>query len=268
MNRLVEFIHNYDLMMLDPCMKEVYGKSDFFNVGYWLPDTSSQLEACENLVERLLKTVPLESARVLDVGCGYGATTRSVKRFLPQASVTGINISEKQLQRCKIAALDCEFALMDAANLSFRHHSFDCVISIEAAFHFHTRERFLKEAFRVLQNGGYLVLSDILFSSTRWVGDWMVPYENTIQTLEEYGAILDSTGFQNIELVDVTVECWKAFCLARIQFAREQFDTGTLNLRSFQEKMFYLEGLLNHSLEYYVLVSAQKPVVSLENSPN
>ena len=40
---------------------------------------------------------------------------------------------------------------MDATELDFRDNSFDSIICVEAAFHFDTREKFVREAYRVLK---------------------------------------------------------------------------------------------------------------------
>lgn len=253
-----DFVDKYDALMLNPSMAGIYGDGDYFNVGYWHADTQDQRVACENLITRLLSDVPVTCNRVLDVGCGCGGTTASVKRYLPHATITGINLSDNQLRRCRLNAPECSFVRMDAAYLAFPDNYFDCVFSVEAAFHFHTRERFLREASRVLKSGGSLVLSDILFANTRWVGDWMVPVENRATTLDSYNLLLKSVGFEEIRFVDATIATWHSFCLARLKSAREQFSVAAIDVAAFESLIRYFGGLLNDSLGQYLLIVAQK----------
>ena len=58
----------YDNKMHHDLTHEYYGRSDFFNFGYWVANTHCQREACENLMERLLAFIPKKKGAILDVG--------------------------------------------------------------------------------------------------------------------------------------------------------------------------------------------------------
>src|SRR5262249_37143054 len=141
----------YDQAMYVDEVKAIWGDSDFCNFGYWRPETSDHKRACENLVDALLAFVPDKKGRILDVACGKGATTQHLSRYYPESAIVGVNISEKQLGTAKAKMPAAGFAQMDAVTLAFRDDSFESIVCVEAAFHFDTREDFLREAFRVLK---------------------------------------------------------------------------------------------------------------------
>ncbi len=253
------FARRYDAMMFDPRSRDVYGASRFFNVGYWLPETRDQASACDNLVARLMHPVPADIGRLLDVGCGCGAGTDAAKLLRPDAEVIGVNISERQLRDCRDGAPECRFALMDALSLGFGAGAFDCVISIEAAFHFRSRRAFLAEAFRVLRPGGHLVLSDILFRDPRWIGEWMVPLGNATATPDDYAALLEKLGFRDLSVTDATAPCWTAFCRARLEELHDRRAAGVIDGDAFAAQAGYFANLMRRSLGHYLLVHARKP---------
>jgi MPBQ/MSBQ methyltransferase len=81
-NDLVTTINRcYDKIMFTPGAHQRYGGSDFHNFGYWDQATTTQREACENLMEELLAFIPEKEGAILDVACGKGGTSRYLLKY-------------------------------------------------------------------------------------------------------------------------------------------------------------------------------------------
>jgi SAM-dependent methyltransferase len=183
-----------------------YGHSGYSNFGYWDENIHFAHDACDCLIDRLLSHLSSAPSSILDVACGEGGTTSRLRQRYESATIKAVNISEHQLSRAIGRCPDVEFMKMDATKLEFPDSTFDLVICVEAAFHFQTREAFLREAFRVLRPGGSLLLTDGILSS--FPGFWArllvpdfktIPIENHI-SLAQFERQLDNIGFQEIDI--------------------------------------------------------------------
>jgi MPBQ/MSBQ methyltransferase len=251
-------IENYDTLAFMPELLEFYEQSDYINFGCWDDSTLNQKQACENLMEKLLAFVPEKKGTILDVACGKGATTvYLLKYYLPQ-NITGINISERQLERARRNAPGCTFRLMSATELDFPPESFDTILCVEAAFHFNTREKFLQEALRVLNPGGRLVLSDILMNLEAERKRQARTEKNYVRDLEEYGEIFRRVGFREVEVVDATDACWKSHFWYVVRYAHAKFLSRQIDQQRL-EKSLAKTYLRVADIESYLLAAGTKP---------
>jgi len=247
----------YDQAMGEAVQRAYYGYSDFYNYGYWADGATSQKEASEALVERILSFIPEKMGNILDVACGLGATTRQVINYYEPENVTGINLSEVQLEKARHNAPGAQFLYMDAVHLQFPEASFDNVICVESAHHFKTRDIFYKQAFRVLKPGGRLVTSDI-GGGPKWL--WQANHLRDGEDLQKH---LEDAGFDDVQVQDVTEDTWGGFCRNLRRWPSEARRRGEIDRKQFVFVWIYARlypPVTGIGVKKYFLTSARKPL--------
>jgi microcystin synthetase protein McyJ len=192
----------------------------YLNFGFWEDGITDYVAAAENLVRHLglLCNVAADS-RVLDVACGMGTQDVFLFREFAPVQIDGLDVTWKHIEhgRRRAREASCEdrvhFHHGTAVELPFPDGSFTHVISIEGPVHFNTRERFMREALRVLRPGGIFGLSDyvlnrkprglidkVLVESARRL--WQIPKEN-VDSTSNYRMKLERSGFSNVRIEEV-----------------------------------------------------------------
>ena len=131
----------------------------------------------QDAVVRALRSDP--PARVLDVGCGTGQLASRLSRSLPEALVTGCDLSRGMLRQALARGGAFAWVQGDAEQLPFADGCFDAVVSTEAFHWFPDPEQALGAFHRVLASRGRLLIAfvnppfDALSRASQAVSRWL-----------------------------------------------------------------------------------------------
>lgn len=103
--------------------------------------------------------------RVLDLGCGRGFRTKTLKRF----EVFGIDVSRNNIEIAKSRYPNINFFVMQAEKLKFRSDYFNQIYAIDVLEHVSDLEKTLSEIKRVLKNNSELIVEIPYFRSESWL---------------------------------------------------------------------------------------------------
>jgi tocopherol O-methyltransferase len=190
---------------------------DHLHHGYWIRGNESKEQAQEQLIEHLAGLAELTpGARLLDVGCGLGASSVYLARR-HRVRPTGITISPAQVEMARNAAaqahVDAEFLLMDAEAMQFAQ-PFDVLWSIESISHYYDRGRFFLHAAQFLSPGGVFAFTDWFKRpglTAAQARKHIAPIERgmlcELETMDDYASYLAASGLVIERREELTQQC-------------------------------------------------------------
>jgi len=189
----------------------------------WAPGVDSVRGAVEHvdtlIGDRIAEMVDDPAPHIVDFGCGVGGTLFHLARRLPQARLTGLTVSRRQVQvaermaaRLGLAAR-CSFRLADfqVADLPERAAA---IVAVESFAHSASAEAFLANAARHLGEGAPLVVVDDFLAAPEPTlspvqkarveemrSGWRIP---SLCTVESFVAAAERHGFEALVTRDLT----------------------------------------------------------------
>lgn len=118
-----------------------------------------------NKTKGVLGTYIKHNGLVLDVGGGAGAMTEYLPDFVTIDNYFNLDVSFIMLKYCNYQNI-----LAAAEYIPFMNDTFDYIVSSEALEHVNNKIQTLSECYRVLKEGGLLLLST---PRTGWMSDYM-----------------------------------------------------------------------------------------------
>ncbi len=140
-----------------------------------------------SMTKRLLELAGLAPCRILDMGAGAGQAVAMLQRMGYDA--IGID---------KTAAAQYGVLQGDFLHSPFDDHCFDAILSECAFYCSGDPDQAVREAARLLKQGGTLLLADV-----------------TVQDAETHRNMLEAAGFALLHLEDIT-PLWKEYYIAHI----------------------------------------------------
>lgn len=200
-----------------------------------------------NAGDDLIKLIPEDVKRVLDVGCGHGLVGKRIKEA-KGIEVVGIEVNPAAAEEArknldKVYTIDIETAKPDLAR-----EYFDCIIFGDVLEHLLNPWQLINEMKGFLAPGGHMIIS--LPNIGHWpvikgllAGKWDYQREGTLDVTHLRFFTLASAK-KMLEDAGLTIEC----------------STHRLSCSKFFRKMNkLLRGRLTHLLAWQYLIIAQKP---------
>jgi MPBQ/MSBQ methyltransferase len=195
--------------------------SDHIHLGLFKPDRNcldlSKAQDAMSLYHiRQIALVPEQT--IIDVGCGFGGTIRILDDQLQSLNLYGVNIDKRQLELAESLKLQNKTIWLNCDAAAFSQNKYawaDCILSIEALFHFPDPLAFFKASAQALRKKSHLVLSTLIFEKTgsnfqrsiKCVCDGYAPWPFPELSADNILKIAIDSGFRLTHYEDLAEHC-------------------------------------------------------------
>jgi ubiquinone/menaquinone biosynthesis C-methylase UbiE len=120
--------------------------------GYWRHDYKYAFS--------IIKKIKPEN--LIDIGCGPGAFLSEVSRLFPDVQLNALDLSEEMIEETRNRLSGKVIATVgDSENMPLEDEQYQVVTCNMSIHHYPHPQKAVNEMYRILKNGGYLLLNDM-----------------------------------------------------------------------------------------------------------
>jgi len=252
---------------------------DNLHYGYFDNGDTDLQKATDALIDNFASMARIdEDTSVLDVGCGIGGPALYLHEKFG-CHISGISTSSRGIEIAKAKSKEkgysekVRFYTRDALDNGFPEDTFDIVWVMESSHLMRNKGRLFEENYRVLRNGGRMLLCDQMLLKEFTARD-VLRYRKELAAVEKsfgkakvetigfYKAKMGERGFTDIETIDISEQAfptlikWKENIQHKKDSVLEHFSEDDFN--NFILSCDILMDLFKNGIWGYGLVSGTK----------
>lgn len=109
----------------------------------------------------LLKNINIDTQSILDIGCGWGRGTNTIKKYNKQCNVLGVDIDSCFINYAKSNFKECNYIQDNLFQSKLKDLSFDIIILNCSMHFFYNRDNALQNIRKKLKNKGKIIVTDL-----------------------------------------------------------------------------------------------------------
>ena len=272
----------YEDVWSDPFKMERGGEDLYLgcHYGLWEKGIKNKKEAFLNMndfVGRLICLDNNKKMKILDAGCGVGATSIYLAKKYPNIDFTGITLAPsevllaKKLQKEK-QVNNTEFIVENYLDTGLPDNYFDGVFALESLCYTQNQKTFVNEMYRVLKSGGKIAILEGFLKDDTPFNPIMKKIFNAflvrrsvpaLESLTAFKSYMLMAGFEKIDIMDLAekgnvgaprIQVYVNFLINFFRFLSSQLKMS-LNLKNYEptKDLNYVRGAA--FLEYFLGLS-------------
>src|SRR3989344_1993278 len=193
-------------------------KANALHFGYYDDTTTDHEAALIRMNEVIADKAGIKPGeKVVDAGCGVGGSSLWLAK-IKDCFVIGVNIVDVQIEQARLNA-DKEnltdkvnFIKADYGNTPLENNSQNVFMAVESMVHAPEKKKIVEEAYRVLGDGGRIIISEYMLKKSDltqderlylspWLDGWSMP---SLETASSYEKHMREAGFREIKTYDIS----------------------------------------------------------------